>query len=510
MTERCLLSVLRHSPRDTEIIVTDNGSTDGTPILLNRMASQDRRMTIVRNETNLGITGPKRLACEKARAPFFVSLDNDAWVGSGWLEVLRAPMDRDPRVMQVGRKGQHQGLLANGDGYPNGPLEYIDGSTFMVRTEIAKEIGICDPYFPFAYGDDADFSLRLRARGHMLATVDAKIWHPHENDKQDHGGVRLNEHLALARHRIIRRWKNYLERRLFDPTIIIRRSGAIGDVIMASALPRRLKELWPSCRIFMATQVPEVFEGNPHVEGVYSSHEFDHFSRHMSFAWDLDLSYERSLSRPYWKSYAETTVFSGDEPASRWKPDLHTSQEHEDAADRLVGKEPPLVVVHASLSTWQGKNIDPSLWHDGIAFLRERGYQVVEIGTGSSFLHGHTDFNIVGQTSIRILASVMRRAKLYMGIDNAPFHIAGAFGIPSIVFFGCTRHDIVSGTHQDIRPIRADGLDCLGCHHEQGLATALVSCRRGDFACTDLSRVRPSMVVEAIEAWMNESPVAVA
>jgi GT2 family glycosyltransferase/ADP-heptose:LPS heptosyltransferase len=503
MTERCLNSVLRHSPKETKILVTDNGSTDGTAALLARMERQDRRITLLKNTTNLGITGPKSRACMLADSKYFVSLDNDAWVGPAWLDSLRAPMERSHRVMQVGRTGQHQGLLPNGDGYPNAPLEYIDGSCFMTRTAIAQEIGICDPYFPFAYGDDSDYSLRLRARGHEIATVETRVWHPHENDKANHGGVSLTPHLALARARLLRRWNSYLKRRLFDPTIVVRRSGAVGDVITASAVPKRLKSLWPQCRVFFCTEVPEALANNPHIEQVLPSRDFEKLIPKMAYAFDLDLTYERELSRPYWKSYAEATVFSGEESPDHWTPDLYLSQEDERIADELVGKTPPLVVILAGPTTWPGKDINPRVWAEAIVLLRERGYQVAEIGSGPAFLNGQADFNLVGKTSLPVLAAIMKRAKIYLGIDSGPLHIAGAYGIPSIVFFGCTHPHIVAGTHKDIRPIRAPDLDCLGCHHEQGLATFLVACRRGDLACRDLDRVHPDDVTRAVSSWLE-------
>jgi GT2 family glycosyltransferase len=492
MTERCIKSVLAHSPQNIEVLVTDNGSTDGSLELLNRLA-EDRRILIKVNQENRGVSGPKREACERARAPYFVSLDNDAWVGRGWLETLRAPLDRDPKVMQVGRSGQHQSLKLDGIGAPGGNLEYIDGSCFMVRTEFANEIGLCDRYFPFAYGDDSDFSLRLRARGLRIETVDAPIWHPNEEAKEAHGGVNVGVHLSLARARFVRRWHDYLRRRAFDPTIAIRRTAALGDVVIASALPRLLHGLWPQSRIFFSTILTGVFEGNPHVEQVMNPRDYERQSRTMAYAWDLDLAYERTLARPYWRSFAEATVFAPEDPIP--VPDIHVSPEVERVVDqRLMADGRPIATVCLTRTGWAGKDTDPAAFQPAVERLRQMGYLIVEVGLGGACLG--PDRDLVGKTSIVVLAGVLRRSRVFLGLDSGPFHIAEAMGTPSVVVFGATSSEVVSGRPELLFPVRRPGLDCLGCHHQQPPGTTrFMGCRRLDLACMGID---PRWIVDAL------------
>lgn len=504
MTERCLQSVLANSPPATEVIVTDNASTDGTVDLIRDLAGKDTRVRVITKATNEGVGGPKREACESARAPLFVSLDNDAWVGPGWLDALRTPLDRDSQVMQVGLEGRHQTLCDNGDGRPGGPLEYIDGSCFMVRTGTANALGLCDRYFPFAYGDDSDFSLRLQARGYRIATTPAPVQHlDGEHEKADHGGVNLREHHARNRDRFARRWKDYLRRRAFDPTIAIRRSDAMGDVVIASALPRRLKAIWPQGRIFFATKLPAVLDGNPYIEQVIPSGEYNLLAPRMAYAWDLDRAYERNLGQNYWRSYAEATVLSGDESAPG--PDLHVSQEARAAATAMLGAYERLAILGPGLTGWAGKDIDPALWIPAVQLLRRHGYVVAEIGLGPPRLEGAVDLVLTGQTSFPMLAAVMEGASLYLGVDSGPYHVAEAMHVPAIVFFGCTLPELVS-THRDVTPIQATGLDCLGCHHGRPpRTTSFQGCARGDLACRGID---PQAVVRAVERHLSRAEMA--
>ena len=52
---RCLDSVLRQSFSDLEIIVGDDGSTDGSPAIIKEYSSRDDRIRIVSHEKNKGI-----------------------------------------------------------------------------------------------------------------------------------------------------------------------------------------------------------------------------------------------------------------------------------------------------------------------------------------------------------------------------------------------------------------------------------------------------------------------
>jgi ADP-heptose:LPS heptosyltransferase len=509
MSERCLRSVLDNSPQDIEVIATDNASTDGTGEWLRAMAEQDARIIVVTNTENRGVSGPKREACERAKAPLFVSIDNDAWAGAGWLDALRGPLDADPHIAQVGRGGQNQSLRHDGIGTTGGPVEYIDGSCFMTRTSVANELGLCDRFFPFAYGDDSDYSLRLRARGWKIAVVDgAPIWHPHEYDKQAHGGLDLGPHLALATRRMMQRWRDYFNRHAFDPTIIVRRSAAIGDVVIATALPRRVKTMLPQARIFFTTLLPDLLRGNPYIESIVPPQLYPRQAPRMAYAWDLDGVYEARLDRPYWKSFAEATMFAPEDATPTG--DLHPDNAAKLEAERLVGTATRLAVVAPQRTGWAGKDIGPDAWADAIAELQRRGYTVAETSGTQERLTG-ADLHIGGCTTLMGLAAVLGRAQLFLGLDSGPYHIARAMGCPTVAFFGCTLQDIVSDGNLGTA-VSVPGLDCLGCHHRQRPGTtSFQGCARGDLACLGLHphQIREA-VVEVLDRLEAGEPEAVA
>lgn len=69
-------SVLTQSCRDFEVILIDDGSSDGTGDLLERYAAADKRVRLIRRE-NKGLTPTLNEALRLARAPFLARMDGD-------------------------------------------------------------------------------------------------------------------------------------------------------------------------------------------------------------------------------------------------------------------------------------------------------------------------------------------------------------------------------------------------------------------------------------------------
>lgn len=78
-------------------------------------------------------------------------------------------------------------------------------------------------------------------------------------------------------------------------------------------------------------------------------------------------------------------------------------------------------------------------------------------------------FSLAGQLSLKELAALSARARLFVGVDSAPMHIAAAVGTPVVALFGPSgdkewgpwgvRHRVVAS---DVHPCRPCGLDGCG------------------------------------------------
>jgi len=71
--------------------------------------------------------------------------------------------------------------------------------------------------------------------------------------------------------------------------------------------------------------------------------------------------------------------------------------------------------------------------------------------------------NLAGKTSIREAAAVMSRARLFVGNDSGPAHLAAAVGIPIVVLSGADDPKSTSPMAAEKRLFYLDGLDCISC-----------------------------------------------
>ena len=63
----CLESLIRQTHRELEILVVDDGSTDGSATLSERFAGKDGRIRLLRKE-NGGVSSARNLGLDEARA----------------------------------------------------------------------------------------------------------------------------------------------------------------------------------------------------------------------------------------------------------------------------------------------------------------------------------------------------------------------------------------------------------------------------------------------------------
>jgi len=182
-TLRCLAS-LRGAPA----VVADNGSTDGSARAI-RAAFPD--VEVVENGANLGFSGGNNAAIRRALArgaDWVVLLNNDAEAEASLLDALGAAAERHPRAGVLAGKllypdgsvqwaGQRVALLTGysgrprGHGRPDGFAYSVEGRTdravgalMAVSRTAIERAGFLDEGL-FAYVEDVDWSLRIRAAG---------------------------------------------------------------------------------------------------------------------------------------------------------------------------------------------------------------------------------------------------------------------------------------------------------------------------------------------------------
>lgn len=194
----CLRALVRNTPWPSlEIIVVDNGSTDGTRALLESFAAEESRLVVIRNEKNLGFARATNQALRVARGAYAVLLNDDTVVGPGWLSRLVAHLEAEPRLGLVGPVTNQIG---------NAAKIAVDYTTFdemeafataravdfagrrrelrtlalfcaVARREVLERAGLLDERYEVGMFEDDDLCETLRRAGYGFAVADDAFVH---------------------------------------------------------------------------------------------------------------------------------------------------------------------------------------------------------------------------------------------------------------------------------------------------------------------------------------------
>lgn len=187
-TTSCIKSIQQHcDPADYDIIIADNGSTDGS---LQRISKQFPELIYLDNLTNLGYAGGNNkaitYAIEKGYT-YSLVMNNDTTVSPALVRSMLDHLNQHPEAAaaQPAIYWMHQpDQLWNGQGcfqqvigriYSDKTLstktitkaKWLTGCCLFVRNSTLIENGLFNEQF-FLYYEDVELSFRLRKAGHEL------------------------------------------------------------------------------------------------------------------------------------------------------------------------------------------------------------------------------------------------------------------------------------------------------------------------------------------------------
>jgi GT2 family glycosyltransferase len=194
--EDCLTSVLSQTFRDFEVIIVDNGSSDGSAGYLE---THYPWVKVVKNEKNLGFAGGTNSGIRQAKGEYILTLNNDTRMDSRFLEYLARVMKSDDSIgmcapkmlfldgsinstgICLSRSGAawDRGMSEPDIGQYDSPEEVFGpcAGAALYRKNMLEEIGLFDEDF-FLYMEDVDLAFRGRLAGWKCFYVpDAKVNH---------------------------------------------------------------------------------------------------------------------------------------------------------------------------------------------------------------------------------------------------------------------------------------------------------------------------------------------
>lgn len=85
--EACILSVRQQTRSDWQVVIVDDGSTDGTAALADRLAAGDTRMSVI-HQPNGGASAARNAGVAAATARYICLLDSDDWIDRDYLSKM--------------------------------------------------------------------------------------------------------------------------------------------------------------------------------------------------------------------------------------------------------------------------------------------------------------------------------------------------------------------------------------------------------------------------------------
>ncbi len=197
VTEDFLKSLRKISYPNYEVIVVDNGSYEDTTDYLSKTYPE---IKCLRSEENLGFAGGNNLGIRQAKGEYFMLLNNDTEVDSGFLEPLVEAIRANPKIGMVGSKVRfynQPGIIQYAGSTPMtrftatshfignkqkdvGQYEtqistsFASGAAMMVSREVCEKVGLMASFF-FLYYEELDWQYRIRMAGYEIHYIPTSL-----------------------------------------------------------------------------------------------------------------------------------------------------------------------------------------------------------------------------------------------------------------------------------------------------------------------------------------------
>ncbi|GAF13629.1 hypothetical protein JCM19046_1069 [Bacillus sp. JCM 19046] len=224
LTKLCLTSLFKHTDlSETEIIIVDNGSTDGTQAHLNK----ENRITFIENQTNQGFAKACNQGVKMAKGEDILFLNNDTIVTDNWLVSLRKLLHSEKTIGMVGPMSNYvSGSQLIDDPYTS--LDQVDeyakkrrkkydqqhkyvlrlvGFCLLVKRTVIEKIGGFDEQFAIGSFEDDDYCLRAVSAGFKLAiALDTHVHHHGHATFTGSPEINFNQTYLENRARYVAKW----------------------------------------------------------------------------------------------------------------------------------------------------------------------------------------------------------------------------------------------------------------------------------------------------------------
>lgn len=178
-----LQSLLSQTVDDYEIVIVDDGSTDGTREFLQEWTPHYKQVKLILNEKNLGAGKSRNIGIEAACAPIVASCDSDDLYADEHGTIILQHFEKNPHSEMVNfpyqRIGYNNEPLEDFPGQPfnheefleNGVINYFCNPNCAFKKDVALSMGGYEPEITEGEGrktDDVQFITKWVQTGHKI------------------------------------------------------------------------------------------------------------------------------------------------------------------------------------------------------------------------------------------------------------------------------------------------------------------------------------------------------
>ena len=264
--QTCIESIQKYTHNiNYEIVVVDNGSTDGSVNILRKLNG----IKLIENKINIGVSkGWNQGIASVNSSNDIVVLNSDIIVEEGWLSKLSKVAYDDPSIGVVGCRIKglknnndhllHTGAIIRRDGMGeenkwgiplkdygqcqiNKEVQIVVGACMYFRREVLEKVGLFEEDYTPAYFEDSDMCLKISKAGYKVFYCgEVTLLHEHGATSRANN-INAASLLQTNKIKFLKRWGNTLSQR--DGSIEIR-GPIFGPSGYAEACRNLVEGLW--------------------------------------------------------------------------------------------------------------------------------------------------------------------------------------------------------------------------------------------------------------------------